>query len=149
MSTRPLSVAILLTLSACSREAPAPKPEPALVTRVNSITDLYAKYGCTRAPSNPAMITIGELLRSPNRYEGKPVRIEGFYYSSFEHSAIYPNAGDGVQFSTQNGLWVLEGLPERYSGKRVTVEGIFTSGTRGHLGQWAATICNARGYAPR
>jgi hypothetical protein len=40
------------------------------------------------------------------------VRIEGFYYSSFEHSAIYPNAEDGVQFSTQNGLWVLEGLPE-------------------------------------
>lgn len=115
---------------------------------VKSITDLYAKFGCTRPPSNPVMVTIEQLLESPGKYEGRPVRIEGFYYWSFEHTAIYPNAEDGARFNTRSGLWVLEGLPHRYNGKRVTVEGIFTSGTRGHLGQWPATICNARGYAP-
>ena len=140
----PTVITFVLALSGCSREEPVPEN----VSHSYTITDVYAKYGCTRMPSNPAMVTIEELLDSPNRYEGKPVRIEGFYYSTFEHAAIYPNPEDGPHSKTQSGLWVLEGLPKRYSGKHVTVEGIFTSGTHGHLGQWPATICNARGYSP-
>jgi hypothetical protein len=149
MHKLPTVIACLLALSACSRGAPMPAPAPTELRHVRSVTDLYSEYGCTRTLSNPFMVTIEELLASPTRYEGKPVRIEGFYYSSFEHSAVYPNPDDGPGSHTQRGLWVLEGLPKRYSGKRVTVEGIFTSGTRGHLGQWPATICNVRGYAPR
>jgi len=145
MHKLPAVIALSLAVSACSREAPAPMD----LGHVNSITDLYAKYGCTRQVSNPVMVTIEELLASPAKFEGRPVRIEGFYYSSFEHSAIYPNAEDGARFNTKRGLWVLEGLPERYKGKRVTVEGIFTARDHGHLGQWPATICNARGFAPR
>lgn len=110
---------------------------------------MHAEYGCTRLLSNPVMVTIEQLLASPAKYEGRAVRFDGYYFRDFEHVGIYPAAEDGPQFHTDRGLWVLEGLPERYIGRRVTVEGIFTARSHGHIGQWPATICNVRGFAPR
>lgn len=136
MRTFLVAAFVICGLLACKREEQQPSQF--------DINSLYAKYGCERPATNPAPVTIEALVASPGTYDGKPVRVEGFYYRSFEHSAIYSHPGDGEKHNTRNGLWVLGGIPKDLSGRRVTVEGIFTSKVKGHISQWPASMCAVR-----
>ncbi len=53
-------------------------------------TLLAASLSCGRdgQGGEAGEVTIGQLTSSPERYDGKPVRTEGFYLSAFETSAL-------------------------------------------------------------
>ncbi|QSX79725.1 hypothetical protein [Agrilutibacter solisilvae] len=90
--------------------------------------------------SKPQRISISALLAHPERHEGKPVTVVGFYHGSFEHSAIYLAQADFQHHVRAHGIWVANRIPDSLSDRYVELDGIFTS-SRGHLGQWPGTIC--------
>ena len=93
------------------------------------------------APLGPLTRTrIEEVVASPKSFVGKPIEVEGFFYSYFEHSALYSTPESepyGHRFAS--GLWVdsWEGVPDN---QYVRLRGVVTS-NKGHLGQWPATLC--------
>jgi hypothetical protein len=96
---------------------------------------------CVAVDQKPQDVGIGELRAHPDQFEGRMVRVQGYYYNGFEISTILPTHADPYG-NAGNGLWVT-GLPvfNQLSGRRVWMVGVFTQHERGHLGQWPGEIC--------
>jgi hypothetical protein len=84
------------------------------------------------------------LIATPERYEGKLVRVNEYVTAGFEVEAIWfgDHAGD-----PQDALWLdlndeLLRDSERFDCRYCLVEGIFTSQERGHMGAYSGTIKN-------
>jgi hypothetical protein len=92
-------------------------------------------------PTRP--VTVAELLKHPDLYNGKRVRISGFYHSEYEDSSLYDRNGDPLSLS----LWV-NGSSTFARDKdlhwtddgRVIMEGCFMKGPAGELGGWPASL---------
>lgn len=105
--------------------------------------DHLSIYDCPVASGTYERAEIADLISNPARLDGKAVKISGYYYSSFEHSAIYPDAQDPQNLFASDfkkGLWVLD-VDQTLSGKFVTLRGVYDAKGHGHLGQWSGTIC--------
>ena len=96
---------------------------------------------CDTPIKNPESVSIAALIGNPERFEGRPVRVIGFYHGSFEHSAIYLNQADFQHQVAPNGLWVANTVPSNLNNKYIALEGIFTSKSRGHMSLWSGMIC--------
>ena len=99
----------------------------------------------------PRDVTIEELLRFPSKYDGKRVRVTGYYYSESEESNFSEHKGDDIEqslsldgsstFAKDADLhWVDEG--------HATVEGTFFNGPGGHWGEWPGEIQRLTRFIP-
>jgi hypothetical protein len=107
-----------------------------------------ARDVCARDVVDPDSVSIAALLANPDKFDGTPVRVIGFYHGSFEHSAIYFSQNDFRHNIHSNGLWVSGSIPSSLNGQYILVEGIFSSNDKGHLGLWSGTICNVARAGP-
>jgi hypothetical protein len=90
----------------------------------------------------PIPISIPELLRQPDIYNGKRVKVSGRYELKLENSSLSDTTEESAS------LWIST-LPSSYSknvsfeqhvGHLVSIEGVFIAGSGGHLGMWKGEI---------
>ncbi len=137
-----ISVALvaLLLMTSCSRRDSS---NTALSLDSPVRTNLNSE-ACLPLPAKPKLVAISALIADPERFEGFAVTAIGFYYSSFEHSAIYPTDRDPTTSTWKDGLWIDGVSPfSDLSNEYVVVSGIFSSRRKGHLAQWPGSICAA------
>lgn len=102
---------------------------------------VYMTPHCVPVDQQPQDVDIDELVAHPDQFEGRTVRVQGYYYNAFENTTILPTQVDPYD-NIGNGPWVM-GLPvfNQLGGRHVWMVGVFTQHVRGHLGQWPGTIC--------
>ena len=104
--------------------------------------------GAPPPPSGPEAraVSMIQLIATPERYEGRLVRLAGVFQFGMEESALYLHREDADLLNGENGVWIdgKEGLTEKdyqaLSGSYVLVEGVFTSKSRGHMGMFAGEL---------
>lgn len=93
----------------------------------------------------PVNVTLVQLIASPEKFDGKLIRVIGFLRLEFEGDVLYLHREDYEYAILGNGIWV-EVTPEMTKRKAklnmhyVLLEGIFSSKERGHMGMWSGTI---------
>lgn len=106
----------------------------------------------TASAVQPVDVSIIQLIATPEKYQGKRVRILAFLRVEFEGSAVYLHKEDYEQAIHRNGLWI--DLPRGISsGKGLTnqyvlVEGVFDGKQNGHMGLWSGTITDVTRLEP-
>ena len=105
--------------------------------------------------AEPQKVSLIQLIATPEKYQGKFVRVEGFLHKQFEDSAIYVTKNDADHLICMNALWVSYAekvLKEAddprqkgdnlkyFDGKFVLIEGYFNPNMHGHLGAFAGSI---------
>lgn len=103
---------------------------------------IFSSSACKLESSEVLDLKIGELLREPERFEGKVVTFSGYYYRSFEQSVIYEGRSSTGDQGGGEALWV-EGLSpfSGLNGKHLQVMGVFSVKEKGHLAQWPGSVC--------
>jgi len=94
----------------------------------------------------PRDISLINLIATPERFDGKRVRLVGFLRIEFEGNALYLHEEDLRQGITDNAVWI--DLPKGTDRKHyaplsdhyVLVEGRFEANLRGHLNLFSGTI---------
>ena len=92
------------------------------------------------ADDEPPSVSIIQLLATPERYEGRLVRVQGVAHFAFEESALYLHREDADCMNSSNGVWLDSDARADLSDKFVIVEGRFTAKDHGHLGAWPGEI---------
>jgi len=99
------------------------------------------------SPQTPLAVSLLQLIATPDAFEGKYVRVQGFVRIEHEGSAIYLHREDWEHMLTKNGLWLAasdsapEGSKEAEVNNRYAlIEGVFTAKQKGHLGLWSGSI---------
>lgn len=118
----------------------------------NNITP--TSYGTTN--KEPEEVSVISLLSTPEKYDGRFVRVIGVGCIKFEGYAFYLSKDDYKYNVTKNALWMdldykslntSDKELEKWNGKYVLVEGIFNSKKNGHLNLFSGTIENVTRYA--
>lgn len=102
------------------------------------------------APDHVSMI---QLISTPERYQGKLVRLVAYLHLEFEGNGLYLHREDYVNGLTKNGIWIdIAGTAARSDEKLqdhyVIAEGSFDGSSRGHFGMYAGTLKNVRRLQP-
>jgi hypothetical protein len=96
--------------------------------------------------SVPAIpLSFGELLEYPQKWDGKRVRLVGWFSHGEEKSVVYPSRF--YAWMGKNGIWVgnrstiATGIeyPAKYEGRH-EIEGVVRASMHGHLGGFCCTI---------
>lgn len=98
--------------------------------------------GASGAQDQPTSVSIIQLLATPERYEGRLIRVQGVAHFAFEESALYLHREDADCMNSSNGLWLRTAARDGLSDAFVIVEGWFTAKEHGHLGAWPGEIKN-------
>ena len=115
---------------------------------------------CTGGDDTPPELTVGQLMSSPEKYNGDVVIVSGFYFHGFETIVLcedlkYSGYSENHMIPEGRYLWIEGGLPlevydalyiqtemgpnERYG--KIEVTGKFdTGGQFGHLGAYDSKI---------
>jgi hypothetical protein len=90
----------------------------------------------------PQDVSIVQLLATPEKFDGKLIRVIGFLCLAFEGDAVYLHREDFDHGLTQNALWVdvPEKRDESLSRKYVLLEGTFDASDHGHMGLFGGAI---------
>lgn len=100
---------------------------------------------------HPIDVTMTQLLATPERYDGKLVRVKGVGNLEFEGNALYLSEQDWKHF-TNAAVWINLGdeisyeEAQKYNGKYVLVEGIFDQEDKGHMGLFHGAISDVSRY---
>jgi hypothetical protein len=86
-----------------------------------------------------------QLIATPERFEGKTVRVIGYLHLEFEGNGLYTHQDDFVHALHRNGVWINIGKcgqPANASinDNYVLVEGRFTGQANGHMGLWSGSL---------
>jgi hypothetical protein len=106
-----------------------------------------------RADETPIETSMEQLLASPEKFQGKRVRVCGYLHLKFEDRAIYLTKDDADNHRTKAAFWIsfeakveLLGedtrktkLPD-FDDAFVQLDGTFDTGVKGHLGAFAGGI---------
>ncbi|WP_347250750.1 hypothetical protein [Zoogloea sp.] len=97
------------------------------------------------AAEHPEDVSIIRLVATPEQFDGRLVRVIGYFRAEFEGDSIYLHRQDYLQGITKNGLWVdLEGVKRSTVNQAnqgyVLLEGVFRANDHGHLGLWSGSI---------
>jgi hypothetical protein len=92
----------------------------------------------------PLDVSLLQLIATPERYDGRVVRVEGYLRLEFEESVLYLHKEDSEQMLSRNAVWIsfgpqsskANGLRNQY----VIVEGKFRSDKHGHMGAFVGAI---------
>jgi hypothetical protein len=114
-----------------------------LVTLLAALIYLAA---CTRNPMREN-VSLLQLISTPERFDGKPVRVIGYVRVEFEGNAIYLHQEDYEHFIPTNGLRLDDPLcfqgaqhDERFNSGYAYVVGTFKSNRASELNIWSGTI---------
>ncbi len=108
----------------------------------------------TRNPANPDAISVSmlQLITTPEKYDGKLVRVIGVGTIEFEGNCISLSKEDW-EYMAGNCIWLefseLATPYEeavKYNGEYVIVEGIFDKDNRGHMGLFHGSIKQVSRY---
>lgn len=130
-------LSLIVLMSACDTDR---------VHVTDEVLEHLALYGCPEVSGVYEMSEIGDLIAEPTRFDGKAIKVSGFYHHSFEHQAIYPTP---VTDDFSRGVWVLD-ADDALKDQRVILRGVYVAGSKneaggwpggGHLGQWPGSIC--------
>ena len=137
MKTIPLLALSCLLLGCTGKVEDAPVNQKN-ARQVKWVTDL-----CPGVKGSAQPVSIAELVADPSRYDRKAISVSGYYYSYFEHSAIYSTQeAESYSHKFSDGLWIQGISPfAAISGRYLRLAGTFSSKDLGHLGQWPGTIC--------
>lgn len=114
---------------------------------------VLALLGCHLSPlrttrSGHNIVSLVQLLATPEKFDRMLVHVEGYYHKAFEVSGLFLTKDD-AKYSSQNAIWIgtwAEGADtnviERVNDVFVTVEGTFnyTPKGGGHLGAWPSEL---------
>lgn len=105
-------------------------------------------------PANQYAIDVSmvQLLTSPEKYDGKLVRVIGVGNLEFEANHLSLSKEDHT-YNTGNSIWIELGEKaisyeeaKKYNGKYVIVEGFFDKDDKGHFGMFCGAIKNISRY---
>ncbi len=97
------------------------------------------------ARAEPVSVTMVELIASPEKFEGKSVRVIGYLHLEFEGTVLYLHKEDYDHALLGNGIWVdIRDLKSKLSDNYVLLEGTFTAKKHGHLGMWRGELQDVR-----
>ncbi|MCX6992652.1 MAG: hypothetical protein NT011_05835 [Kiritimatiellaeota bacterium] len=99
--------------------------------------------GVAHAQSQIHDVSMIQLVASPEKYEGKYVRVMGFLRLKFEGNGLYLHREDYEKSLYKNGVWVHVAETEanrKFNMKYVLIEGTFDSKDKGHMGLWSGAI---------
>jgi hypothetical protein len=101
------------------------------------------------SPKNACNISIWRLLRSPQQFDNKWVKVAGRYVKGFERSALYDvdyelsaNYLD-IFLQPRFALWVETSQDVMESTSRISFVGLYKRGPSGHLRQYGGELKNA------
>ncbi|MEE1198014.1 MAG: hypothetical protein U0K54_02580 [Acutalibacteraceae bacterium] len=121
----------------------------AFATLVFVITAIFAIKFINRTAKDVTML---QLLTSPEKYDGKLIRVIGIGNIEFEGNCISPSIDDFNHY-TGNSIWIEldeEKTPYneawQHNGRYVIVEGIFDKDDCGHMGMFRGSIKNISRY---
>ncbi len=100
-------------------------------------------------------VTLIQLIATPERYDGKLVRVIGVGNLEFEGDGLYLGKEDFL-YRTRNCIWLdIYGNPvipyeesKQYNGKYVLVEGTFDKDNLGHWSLYHGAITDITRYEP-
>ncbi|HKA08570.1 MAG TPA: hypothetical protein VKD71_15030 [Gemmataceae bacterium] len=99
------------------------------------------------SPRQPLAVSLIQLIATPDAFDGKHVRVQGFVRIEHEGSAVYLHREDAEHMLTKNGLWLAasdaapEGSKEaEVKDRYALIEGRFIAKNKGHLGLWSGAI---------
>ena len=97
-------------------------------------------------------VSLINLIATPERYDGRWVRVEGVCAFEFEGNALYLSRADRKHALTRNAIWAsydtlgagLYDLPFtfKFGGRHVLLEGHFSSRDKGHMGMFSGALTN-------
>lgn len=101
----------------------------------------------SRAAEMAEDVSMVQLIATPEKFDGKFVRVFGFLWLEFEADSLYLHREDLVQGLTRNGVWVHRTEAIERDGKKlnrhyVLIEGVFDAQDHGHMGLWGGAIKN-------
>lgn len=139
-----LSVLALLNISCSDRDGGA------IDGREQAKDSIFSSSACKLENSEIVNLKIGDLLREPERFEGRLVAFSGYYYRSFEQSVIYEGRSSAGDQGSGEAIWV-EGLSpfSGLNGKHLQIMGVFSMKEKGHLAQWPGSVCVISGTGVR
>jgi hypothetical protein len=93
----------------------------------------------------PVTITFTQLLENPAKFDGKRIRVTGFYHGEFERSSFASSAKDIINYD--KALWLGEDSSfadprkvSRTNDSILTIDGTFELGPGGHMGLWMGEL---------
>ena len=127
-----IRIALLVLLGALVPGADAQFGVPlnCIVAEHNGDCDLYA-------------ISMVQLLATPERFDGKRIRVVGYIHFESEANAIYLHKEDQEHRLVKNGVWAsfaegmsFDGCQDAY----VPIEGIYRARNEGRMSAWSGAI---------
>lgn len=106
---------------------------------------------------NTIDVSLINLIATPDKYDGKVIRVIGVSNIEFEGTAIFLSKEDFLNMVTKNALWMSfneKAIDQsgkelsKYNGKYVLVEGVFRKNHHGHMGLFSGTIENITRFDP-
>ena len=91
----------------------------------------------------PEFISLITLIQSPDKFEGKAIRVVGLCTLGFEGKAIWASGEALDKAITKDAIWLEVPLTDKLRTehqKVMIVEGVFTAQRKGHLGLYSGTI---------
>jgi hypothetical protein len=95
----------------------------------------------------PLSISLLQLIATPDAFDGKYVRVQGFVCIEHEGTAVYLHREDAEHMLTKNGLWLAanDATPDdskeaQVKDRYALIEGRFTAKKQGHMGLWSGSV---------
>ena len=101
----------------------------------------------------PTDVSMVQLVATPERYQGKVIRVVAFLHIEFEGNGLYTHEEDYRRSLYKNGVWVdLSGRSysdaSKLNNSYVIAVGTFDATTMGHLGLWSGTLKDVQRLSP-
>jgi len=115
------------------------------------ITAVLVTSCATHTNTFPRDVSLIQLIATPEKYNGKTVRVEGYFHNKFEDSVLYLTKEHADRLDGKNGLWVSYADQETYEDSElldcqwVSVTGVFVYESEyghGHLGANSGRLDN-------
>jgi len=97
----------------------------------------------------PTNVTVVQLIATPEKFDGKLIRVIGFLRLEFEGDVLYLHREDYENAILGDGIWV-EFTPDMakqstiLNMQYVLLEGVFSSSEHGHMDMCSGTIKQIR-----
>lgn len=142
MSVRLFLAVSLSMLAACS--AQDDKVPSALQGPPNEAEIISGRCPSKDGPGKT--VDLSDLANFPDKHDGQNVIVSGYFYASFERSAMYAKpTDDQVSVRPDESVWV-DGISARTDtyARFMTVYGTFSTKEKGHGNLWPGSICATR-----
>ena len=103
----------------------------------------YLFVGCScRAAGEPVQVSMAALIATPERFDGKLIRVIGFMHLEFEGQCLYLHREDFEHAIIGNWVWLDVDIAthKAKNDNYVIIQGVFDAESRGHFGMSAGTI---------